>query len=179
MKRVLLVLAVLAFALPAIADSIVYFDGKPSSYSIGVSRNGSGSLNYTGGQDLLTGGGHESLEEVRFPGTRDVGSNWSGGALYAPSGFSGDVTRVLSNAQTEMLTARYTRNGNGVQIINGHLHEVILSYAGGFQNAWKVTLVNGYITPHKHRPLAAPEPETLSLMGIGLVFIGGVVRRKL
>jgi hypothetical protein len=162
MKRVLLVLAVLAFALPAVADSIVYFDGKLSSYSIGVSVNGSGSLNYTGGQDLLTSDRH-----------------WSSGALYAPSGFSGDVTHVLSNPQTEMLTARYTRNGNGVQIINGHLHEVILSYAGGFQNVWKVTLVSGYITPHKHRPLAAPEPETLSLMGIGLVFIGGVVRRKL
>src|SRR5580658_5865193 len=108
MKRVLLVLAVLAFALPAVADPIVYFNGKPSSYGVEVSVNGSGSRNYTGGQYLLTRGAHESLLGVDFPGTDGVGSHWSGGIQYASSGFSGDVTHVLSNPQTEMLTGRYT-----------------------------------------------------------------------
>jgi hypothetical protein len=180
MKRVLLVLAVLACALPALADSIVYFKGTASSYAVGVSVNGSGPLNYIGGQGLLTNGGHESLEEAEFLGIRGIDSHRSGGVRYTSAGLSRDLTHVLSNAQTDMLTARYTGTGNGVQITNGYyVQKFILSYAGGFENAWRVTLGTGYVTPHKHRPLAAPESETLSLLGTGLVFIGGVVRRKL
>jgi hypothetical protein len=171
MKRVLLLLAVLAFALPAVADSIAYFNGTPASYAVRVAVNGSGSLTYIFGQGLLTEGPHESL---------DVDSRWSGAALYVSTGFSGDFTHVLSNAQTDMLTARYTVTGNGGRLTNSYyVQRFILSYAGGFENAWKVKLSTAYVTPHKHHPLAAPEPETLSLLGTGLVFIGGVVRRKL
>jgi len=179
MKRILLVLAVLAFALPAVADSIVHLNGATANYAVRVASSSSGPMSYVGGQDLLTNGGHESLQGVGFPGTGDIDSHRSGGVLYASAGFSGDVTHVLFNAQTEMSTARYTGNGNGVQISDGYLERVILNYAGGFENVWKVTLSTGYVTPHKHRPLAAPEPETLSLLGTGLVFIGGVVRRKI
>jgi hypothetical protein len=171
MKRVLLLLAVLSFALPAVADSIVYLNGTPASYAARIAVNGSGPLNYIGGQGLLTNGAHESL---------DVDSHWSGAALHMSTGFSGDFTHVLHSAQTDKLTARYTEAGNGGRITNGYyVQKFILSYAGGFENAWKVKLSTGYVIPHKHRPLAAPEPETLSLLGTGLVFIGGVVRRKL
>lgn len=151
MKRILLVLAVLAFALPAVADPIVSLDGANATYAVRVADSG----------------------------TRDVASNRSGGVLHAPTGLSGNVSHVFSDAQTEMLTASSTGNGNGEQITSGNLRQVIPSDAGGFENAWKVTLGAGYVKPPQHRPMAAPEPESLSLLGTGLVFIGAVVRRKL
>jgi len=176
MKRVLLLLVMLAFALPAFADSIVNLDGAPSSYAVWFALSGSGPLNYIGGNGSLNSGGFEVVQGTGFLGTHGILSRWSGGTLFTSTGLNGNLTHVLFNSQTDMLTARYTGTDNGVQITNGfYVQKLNLSYAGGYGNAWKGTLGAGYVSSNN---MTAPEPGTLGLLGIGLVFVSSLVRRK-
>ena len=173
MKRVLPFLIILAFAVPAFADSIVYLNGAPSSNAAWFALSGSGPLNYIGGSGPLTAGGSESLQGSGFLGTNGFLSRWSGGTLSTTTGLNGNLTHVLFNSQTDILTARFNGTDNGVQITNGfYVQTLNLSPYG---NAWRGTLGAGYVSS---RSINAPEPGTLGLLGIGLVFVGGLVRRK-
>lgn len=175
-KRALLLLAILAFGVPAFASPIVYFDGASSNYPVSSALSRSGPLNHIRGQGLLTNGGSESLQGVAPPKTHGIDPRSSAGYLYTSTGLCGDFTLVLFNSRTDILPGTI----DGVQITRGYLVQKLnISYAGDYGKEWKSTLGTGYVSAVKSRNgMTAREPGTFGLLGIGLVSIARLFRHK-
>jgi len=139
MKRALLLFAVLAFALPAFADSITFYGSLPRGPHI---------FDYMGGSRS---------------------ANWRGTAL------SSTLSNLVLNSSTGLLTATSGVYDNRRYITGAYTQQLkIVSRGNLFGNYY--TYGNAGSGNVK---LTVQEPGTFGLLGIGLVFVGGVVRRKL
>ena len=201
MGKKLILLAVLALALPltAFASSNVDFTnsgGTLSGTNSGLSLSGSTLIAVNGlyGGGLITG---TNLGSMTFStgaltsGSLQMGGTFAGGGTFSIAGngsngvpngaiftgtFSGPVTWTLITLPNG--THNYTLTG----VVSG-------SFPSGFQaNGVTVQLTintgKGYFNGSTQissgdTNIVVPEPGTLSLLGTGLISLGGVIRRKL
>ena len=201
MGKKLIVLAVLALALPmaAFASSQVDFTnsgGTLSGTNSGLSLSGSTLIAVNGlyGGGLITGSNLGSLTfstgalatgSLQMGGTFAAGGTFSivgNGSNGVPNGaiftgtFSTPVTWTLVTLPNG--THNYTLTGvvsgsfpSGFQT-NGVTVQLTINTGKGFFNG--STQISSGDTN-----IVVPEPGTLSLLGTGLISLGGVIRRKL
>jgi hypothetical protein len=176
MKRVLLLLAILAFASSAFANSIVngpegwgYADGlaSPSSTSVGTAHFDNTFAQFHVVNLTRTSG--------RF-GTGNLGGNVNYGMP------AGSLSSSYSNSKTALLPAHLNSApivfGFSITPITGTFPKSFMPYGkiSGYLQLGRG--VGGRFAGNRHRGATVPEPGTLGLLGIGLVFVGGMVRRK-
>jgi hypothetical protein len=159
MKRVLLLLAVVASALPALGDSITFYGSHADSpYGGGGAilwaREGS-----TGNPAWGRFGGGSALSKRSAFAFNVIG--WTDASTNNIVDYTGSVpsTHRYGNALGGVHTQRVNLTSGGN--ISGHL------------------FTNGHGRGSESIRTAVPEPETLGLLGTGLFFIGGLVRRKM
>ncbi len=201
MGKKLILLAVLALALPlaAFASSQVDFTnsgGTLSGTNSGLSLSGSTLIAVNGlyGGGLITGNNLGSLTfstgalasgSLQLGGTFSAGGSFSivgNGSNGVPNGaiftgtFSTPVTWTLVTLPNG--THNYTLTGvvsgsfpSGFQA-NGVTVQLTINTGKGFFNG-STQLSSGDTN------IVVPEPGTLSLLGTGLISLGGVIRRKL
>jgi hypothetical protein len=200
MKKVLLLTALL-LALPfaAFAGSSVDFTnggGTLSGTNSGLTLTGSTLIAANGlGGGLITG---SNLGTVSFStgalsgGTLQMGGTFAAGGAFSitGNGTGGIPNGVIFNGSfTGPVTWTLITLGNGTHnyTLNGSLTGTW--YAGGTINGATVQLTintgrgffNGQTTVSSGDTnfTTVPEPGTLSLLGTGLIAVGGIVRRKL
>ena len=202
MKKILL-LAVLAVALPTAmfaSGSVDYTNsgGTLSGSSAGLSLSGSVliAVNVLNGGGLLTG---SNLGNVSFAtgalisGSLQMGGTFAGGGSFTITGngsngvpdgtlftgsFSGPVTWTMVTLANG--THNYTLsgsisgwNGSGVPS-QGATIQLTINTGKGFFNGRSI-ISSGDTNSN----VTVPEPGSLSLLGTGLLFLAGLVRRKL
>ena len=202
MKRILL-LAALALALPTAmfaGSSIDYTNsgGTLSGSSAGLSLSGSVliAVNGLNGGGLLTG---SNLGNVSFTtgalisGSLQMGGTFAGGGTFTITGngsngvpdgalftgsFSGPVTWTMVTLSNG--THNYTLSGSisgwtgsGVPT-QGATIQLTINTGKGFFNGRSI-ISSG----DTNSCVRCPEPGSLSLLGTGLLFLAGLVRRKL
>jgi len=196
MKAALL-LIVLALALPltAFADGIVITNqlGTIAISNAGITSTGSqltsfngikahpghslGSVNFSTGaltSGSVAAGGTFSSSGSTFNITGS-GKGVPHGAIFTGS-FTGPITWTLTSKVGATLT--YTLSGtiSGMlytgRMVSGTVNETIYSTSGQLSQGI------GHITAG-NTTLAVPEPNTLSMLGAGLVAMAGMFRRKL
>ena len=201
MQKILL-LALLALALPTaiFADSVDYTNsgGTLSGSSAGLTLSGSVliAVNGLNGGGLLTGsdlGGVSFTTGALLSGSLQMGGSFAGGGSFTITGngtngvpdgtlftgsFSGPVTwtmKLLSNG-----THNYTLtgiisgwNGSGAATQGVTVQLTINTGKGLFNGSTRISSGDtcGSVT--------VPEPGSLTLLGSGLLFLAGLVRRKL
>ena len=186
MKRLLLLLAVVALGLPAFADSITFYGSQaagpyaggsatfwtwdhPTGDPAWVTFDGGGALSHGGGFAFnVTGWTGSSANNIFDYTGGTLSANWRGTAL------SGSLSNVAFNASTGLLTAAFNGYDNS-RSISGSYTQQLNIVSGGNINGYFYT--NGTVGRGNVRTLV-PEPETLGLLGTGLFIIGGLVRRK-
>ncbi len=201
MKKILL-LAVLTLALPAVvfADSVDYTNsgGTLSGSSAGLSLSGSVliAVNGLNGGGLLTG---PDLGSVSFTtgalisGSLQMGGTFASGGSFTITGngtngipdgtlftgsFSGPVSWTLvtlaNGTHNYTLTGTISGwNGSGTPT-QGVTVELTINTGKGFFNG-RTRISSGDTSGSTE----VPEPGSLTLLGSGLLFLAGLVRRKL
>jgi PEP-CTERM motif len=200
MKKVLL-LTVLVLVLPfaAFAGSSVDFTnsgGTLSGTNSGLTLTGSTLIAANGlGGGLITG---SNLGTVSFStgmlssGTLQMGGTFAAGGAFSiwgngiggiPNGvifngsFTGPVTWTLvtlaNGTHNYTLTGSLTGTWYAGGTINGATVQLTINTGRGFFNG-QTTVSSG-----DTNFTTVPEPGTLSLLGTGLIAVGGIVRRKL
>jgi len=153
MKRVLLVLASVALAVPAFASSITFYGPRAEGP-------------YVGGRAAVWKWEHST----GIPAWRKVDG---GGVLARKGAFA--LNTEWTDASTHIVNAGAgpsSRNGNA---LNGvHSQRFNLTSGGSGR-----PFTNGHGRPNGNVRTTVPEPGTLGLLGTGLFFIGGLVRRKM
>jgi PEP-CTERM motif len=147
MKRLLLWLAVLLFASPAFASTMISNGSEPWGHVPYNYANGAASCFPT--LSVLRNANYAS-NSVRFDVLNPFDTN---GQIAARSldvkannhTLIGSLSNIFANSKTDILPVHFS---GGRLFVDG---------AGG---------------------MTVPEPGTLGLLGIGLVFVGGLVRRK-
>lgn len=198
MKK-LIMLAVLALALPAAvfaSSNIDYTNsgGMLSGSSSGLSLSGSALIAVNGNSGLITG---SDLGSVSFQtgallsGSLQKGGTFAGGGSFTimgdgsngvPNGtlftgtFSGPVTWTevtLSNGtHNYTLTGSLSGStGSGYSTVGATVQLTINTGKGFFNGCTKISSGDTNVV--------VPEPGSLSLLGTGLIALGGLVRRKL
>ena len=200
MKKVLLLTAlVLVLPFAAFAGSSVDFTnggGTLSGTNSGLTLTGSMLIAANGlGGGLITG---SNLGTVSFStgvlsgGTLQMGGTLAAGGAFTISGngtggipngvifngsFTGPVTWTLitlgNGTHNYTLTGSLTGTWYAGGTINGATVQLTINTGRGFFNG-KTTVSSG-----DTNFTTVPEPGTLSLLGTGLIAIGGIVRRKL
>jgi len=206
MKKILL-LAVLALALPTavFADSVIEYTnsgGTLSGSSGGLSLSGSVliAVNGLNGGGLIAG---NDMGSVTFQtgaltgGNLQMGGTFAGGGSFTITGngtngipngtlfsgtFDGPViwTLVTLANGTHNYTLMGALSGTAGSSIVGVTVQLTINTGKGFFSG-STTISSGdtnIVTSGVTRGVV-PEPVSLSLMGIGLIAIAGVVRRKL
>jgi hypothetical protein len=156
MRRVLS-LAVVALALPAFAGSITFYGSPADAPYVGGGATMWRWEHSTGNPawGKVHGGGALSKEGAfafNVTGWTDASTNivdYAGGGLFAPQ--KGSAMSDVHSPRLNLISG----NSNGRLYHNGH---------GRSSENVRTTV---------------PEPETLGLLGTGLFFIGGLVRRKM
>jgi hypothetical protein len=159
MKRVLLLLAVVASALPALGDSITFYGSHADS------PYGSGGA-VLGGWERSTG----NPAWGRFAG---------GGALSKRSAFAFNIfgwTDASTNNIVDYMGSAASTRRYGNALSGVHSQRLNLTSGGNISGH---LFSNGHGRGSESIRTAVPEPETLGLLGTGLFFIGGLVRRKM
>ena len=200
MKKVLLLTALL-LALPfaAFAGSSVDFTnggGTLSGTNSGLTLTGSTLIAANGlGGGLITG---SNLGTVSFStgalsgGTLQMGATFAAGGSFSITGngtggipngvifngsFTGPVTWTLvtlaNGTHNYTLTGSLTGTWYAGGTVNGATVQLTINTGHGFFNG-QTTVSSG-----DTNFTTVPEPGTLSLLGTGLIAVGGVVRRKL
>ncbi len=187
MKRVLLLLAVVALPLPAFADSITFYGSQASgpyagggaTYWIWEHPTGNPAWSTFDGEGALSNGGTFAFNVTGWTGSStnnifdyaggSLSANWRGTAL------SGSLSNVVFNSSTGWLTATFTGYDNSRNITGSYTQQLNI-VSGGNISGYLYT--NGTVG-RGNVAMPVPEPGTLSLLGAGLCVIGRVVRRKL
>ena len=200
MKKVLLLTALL-LALPfaAFAGSSIDFTnggGTLSGTNSGLTLTGSTLIAANGlGGGLITG---SNLGTVSFStgmlsaGTLQMGGTFAAGGAFSVSGngtsgipngvifngsFTGPVTWTLvtlaNGTHNYTLTGSLTGTWYAGGTVNGATVQLTINTGRGFFNG-QTTVSSG-----DTNFTTVPEPGTLSLLGTGLIAVGGIVRRKL
>jgi hypothetical protein len=200
MKKVLLLTAlVLVLPFAAFAGSSVDFTnsgGTLSGTNSGLTLTGSTLIAANGlGGGLITG---SNLGTVSFStgvlssGTLQMGSTFAAGGAFSISGngtggipnslifngsFTGPVTWTLvtlaNGTHNYTLTGSLTGTWYAGGTVNGATVQLTINTGRGFFNG-QTSLSSG-----DTNFTTVPEPGTLSLLGAGLIAVGGIVRRKL
>jgi hypothetical protein len=193
MKKLIL-LAVLALALPTAvfaSSNIDYTNsgGTLSGSSSGLSLNGSTLIAINSGSGLLTGSNLGSVSfqtgsllsgSLQTGGTFAAGGSFnitdsSNGVLFSGS-FSGPVTWTmvtLSNGtHNYTLTGALSgTTGSGVSALGATVQLTINTGKSFFNGCTRISSGDTNVV--------VPEPGSLSLLGTGLIAMGGLIRRKL
>lgn len=187
MKRILLLLAVLAVALPAFADSITFYGSQAGGPYMGGGATfwtwehptGNPAWGTFDGGGALSNGGTFAFNVTGWTGssTNNI-FDYTGGSLsvnWRGTALSGSLSNVVFNSSTGLLTAAFNGYDNS-RSMSGSYTQQLNIVSGGNINGYFYTYGNvgrgNVATP-------VPEPETLGLLGTGLFVIGGLVRRKL
>jgi hypothetical protein len=201
MKKILL-LALLALALPTaiFADSVDYTNsgGTLSGSSAGLTLSGSVliAVNGLNGGGLLTGsdlGGVSFTTGALLSGSLQMGGSFAGGGSFTITGngtngvpdgtlftgsFSGPVTWTMATLANG--THNYTLtgiisgwNGSGAATQGVTVQLTINTGKGLFNGS------TGISSGDTSGSVTVPEPGSLTLLGSGLLFLAGLVRRKL
>lgn len=194
-----LLLATLVLALPfvAFAGSSVDFTnsgGTLSGTNSGLTLTGSTLIAANGlGGGLITGSnlGTVSFSTGVLSGTLQMGGTFAAGGAFSITGngsggvpngtifngsFAGPATWTLvtlaNGTHNYTLTGFLTGTWYAGGTINGATVQLTINTGHGFFNG-KTTVSSG-----DTNFTSVPEPGTLSLLGTGLIAVGGVVRRK-
>jgi len=201
MKKILL-LALLALALPTaiFADSVDYTNsgGTLSGSSAGLTLSGSVliAVNGLNGGGLLTGsdlGGVSFTTGALLSGSLQMGGSFAGGGSFTITGngtngvpdgtlftgsFSGPVTWTMATLANG--THNYTLtgiisgwNGSGAATQGVTVQLTINTGKGLFNGSTRIS------SGDTSGSVIVPEPGSLTLLGSGLLFLAGLVRRKL
>jgi len=183
--RILSIIAILAFALPAFADTIALTAAPNGSgpYSYGES-----SFSYMWSDGSWLGTRPSALvngtEDFAVYGSTGITTS-SAGTLFtfssgwlsfsagakSGSGSLSDITFLRSATGVNTLNALFVGTVNG-KAFTGHFNQVLAWNDGG--PYWSGgPLGNGTLTS------PVPEPSTLGLLGTGLFMIAGIVRKRL
>ena len=201
MAKKLLILAVLALALPfaAFASSQVDFTnsgGTLSGTNSGFSLSGSTLIAVNGlyGGGLVTG---SNLGSMTFStGALASGSLQMGGTFAAGGTFniSGNGSNGIPNGAIFTGTFSSPVSWTLVTLPNGtHNYTLMGVVTGSFPSGYQTNGVTVQLTINTGKGffngstqissgdtnIVVPEPGTLSLLGTGLLSLGGVIRRKL
>jgi hypothetical protein len=201
MRKTLILLAVLALALPisAFAGSSIDFTnsgGMLTGSNSGLSLGGSTliAVNGLNGGGLITGSNLGSLSfstGALTSGTMQMGGTFAGGGSFSimgngtsgiPNGvifsgsFSGPVTWTMvtlaNGTHNYTLTGVLSGTTASGYLTNGVSVQLTINTGKGFFNG--STQVSSGDTN-----IVVPEPGSLTLLGTGLLGLAGVVRRKL
>lgn len=205
MKKILL-LAVLALALPmaGFANSAVDYTnsgGTLSGSSSGLSLSGSAliAVNGLNGGGLITG---NDLGSISFQtgalasGDLQMGATFAGGGSFTITGngtngipngtlfsgsFDGPVTWSLvtlaNGTHNYTLMGSLSGTGSGFSIVGVTVQLTINAGKGLFNGSTTISSGDTNIVSGVTKGVV-PEPGSLSLLGIGLIALAGVVRRK-
>jgi len=185
MKRVLLLFAVLALALPAFADSITFYGsqaagpyvGGGATYWIWEHPTGNPGWGTFDGFGALANGGTFAFNVTGWTGSSNNIFDYTGGSLSANwrgTTLGGTLSNVAFNSSTGLLTANFNGYDNS-RYISGTYTQQLNIVSGGNINGYLYT--NGNVgRGNVNTPV--PEPGTFGLLGTGLLVISGLVRRK-
>lgn len=199
MKKLVL-LAVLALALPTAvfaSSNIDYTNsgGTLSGSKSGLSLGGSALIAVNGSGGLITG---TDLGSVSFEtggltgGSLQQGGTFAGGGWFTISGngsngvpagtlfsgtFSGPVTWTMTTlangTHNYTLTGALTGTGSGYSSVGVTVQLTVNTGKGFFNGCTRISSGDTNVN------VVVPEPGSLSLLGTGLIALGGTIRRKL